>query len=351
MKRVRTALWIIPVSNLAGVARHTIDVARVGLPGWRQVVLAPEGPLLDELRTLGCPVIAAPIDELPVPQAIWAVRNVIKRVRPDVVHSHLAKADILAALAQPGLPVKLVTTEHHIPENRFQFHKTRFRASVMECVHHFRLMRFSQAIAVSDSTRRDMRKWWKTKTPITVILNAVDRIPDRPTPKPGLRLLSLCRLSPEKNVEASIRAFAHIAAEHPAATLTVAGSGPESDSLQALARELGVFDRVSFPGHVEPIGALTSHDVILQPSKSDNLSYTLLDALAYGMGIAASPIGGNPEMLPQRCIADADDVLSLAQIAVVQGLEVDQRPSLGDNIPTVERMAQQIVLIYQKALN
>ena len=48
----RTALWVVPVSDLAGVARHVLDVAGAGLPGWRLTVLAPPGPLPDRLVNL-----------------------------------------------------------------------------------------------------------------------------------------------------------------------------------------------------------------------------------------------------------------------------------------------------------
>ena len=41
--RDRIALWCVPVADLGGVARHVLDAARVGIPGWRLVVLCPEG--------------------------------------------------------------------------------------------------------------------------------------------------------------------------------------------------------------------------------------------------------------------------------------------------------------------
>ena len=55
-----TALWVVPVSNLAGVARHVLDVARVGVPGWRLVFLTPPGDLPDALRDLGAAVLVEP---------------------------------------------------------------------------------------------------------------------------------------------------------------------------------------------------------------------------------------------------------------------------------------------------
>jgi len=341
-----TTLWVTPVSNLAGVARHILDVARVGIPGWRLVVTAPEGPLLDRLRELGCPVIPLPVDGVGTATSVAALRHTLKRLRPAIAHSHLAKADILLAMSSVGLPVQLVTTEHHIPPDRFMFHTSLPAAVAMESVHRLRLTRFAHAIAVSGSTKRDMLTYWHTRTPITVILNGVDRPVDPPVRKPGLRLLSLTRLSPEKNLDMTLRVFARILESHPEATLTIAGTGEENDRLQKVATSLGLGDKVRFAGFVDPDEALASHDVLLQPSKSDNLSYTILDAVAHGLGIAASPIGGNPEILPAQCIAALDDDAGMARISIEQGFDLGRRPTLPGTVPTVADMAQQIAELY-----
>lgn len=342
-----TALWVSPVSSLAGVARHVLDVAQVGIPGWRMVVSCPSGPLADRLREMDVEVVDLPVE---TGTAVRSLRATIQQLGPDIVHSHLAKADFLATMASVGTGVKLVSTEHTIPTDRFMYHSNRASAVTMETAHRLRLTRFSGVIAVSAATEREMRRQWHIKVPITVILNGVDRPATLPSREPGLRLLSLARLSKEKNISATIRAFEHITREHPEATLTVAGTGEEDTSLKTLAHRLGLDDKVSFPGFADPDEAMASHDVIMQPSKSDNCSYTLLDALAQGMGVAASPVGGNPEILPPRCIAEADDVEALAEVAIRQGLRLDNRPALTDAIPTVAGMTEGISEVYREVV-
>ena len=54
-----TALWVVPVPDFGGVARHVVDMARAGLPGFNLVVLAPEGKLTSRLEELGVTVIKA----------------------------------------------------------------------------------------------------------------------------------------------------------------------------------------------------------------------------------------------------------------------------------------------------
>lgn len=340
----RTVLWVCPVSNLAGVARHILDVARIGLPGWRLIVAAPEGPLLEGLRDLG--VTVEPLATTSTARFVRALREVLKRRRPSIAHSHLAKADILLAAAACGLPVTLVTTEHHISPDRYMFHPSRVEARLMEVVHRVRLTRFTAAIAVSESTKRDMLQRWHPKQSIRVVLNGVDRPASLPARAAGLRMLSLSRLEAEKDVQMSLQAFARLLPDHPHATFTVAGTGSLSEELEAFARTLGIEQQTRFVGFVDAQEAMAMHDVLLQPSRSDNLSYALLDAVAQGMGVAASPIGGNPEILPQRCIAPFNDVNALAQIAVTQGLDLSARPSLSSSIPTVAEMVDAILDVY-----
>lgn len=55
-----TVLWVVPVPDFGGVARHVLDVARTGIPGYRLVVCAPEGKLTERLRELNIPVHAVP---------------------------------------------------------------------------------------------------------------------------------------------------------------------------------------------------------------------------------------------------------------------------------------------------
>lgn len=344
------ALWVAPVSNLAGVARHIIDATRVGVPGWRIAVAAPEGALLDRLRDQGVDVIPMEVEGRPVVDTVRDLRATVSRRQPAIVHSHLAKADFLSAMATVGLPVRLVSTEHHIPEDPLVFHGTKWKARSRQLAHHARIRRFAALIACSESTKRDMLRYWRPSIPVTVILNGVDRLDPPPVRQPGVRVLSLTRLAAEKNVDESLRAFAEVRQRHPSARLTVAGEGDQLAHLQALARELGVADAVEFPGFVDAASAMREHDVLIQPSKADNFSYTLLDAIAHGMGVVASPVGGNPEMLPPQCIVPLGNESAMADAVIEQGLDLARRPNLPTSVPTVRQMTERIAEVYASVI-
>lgn len=304
-----TALWVVPVAEIGGVARHVLDATRVGVPGWTVTVLCPEGPLAERLREQGTPVIAGPFG--PAAGAVASgrtLRAAVRRTRPVLVHSHLAFADIVVAGTPLPRGVRRITTEHGIADVDSVYHRSSIQARGMAIVHRIRLRRFDAAIAVAEATRAAMRAKWHASGSIAVIPNGVEiPAPAAPRKQGGApRILTLSRLAPEKRIDALIDAFAALHAEQPGATLTVAGEGPLQAELEAQAARLGV--AVAFPGFVDPASAMAEADVIAQLSIWENCSYTLLDAVAQGLGVVASAAGGNGEIVGAEPLVDPDDL-------------------------------------------
>lgn len=95
----------------------------------------------------------------------------------------------------------------------------------------------------------------------------------------------------------ALRAFALIRQQHPNARMTIAGSGPERDALERLARELGVADAVTFAGRIENSempGLYKTVSVALNPSLADNMPISILEALASGVPVVSTDVGGVP---------------------------------------------------------
>jgi glycogen(starch) synthase len=344
----RTALWAIPVSALAGVARHALDVAGSGIPGWDLVFLTPPGPLPAELRARGARVVEAPFGpDHGLPASLRSLRSAAAQTRPEILHAHLSYADIVAAIAKPR-GVRLVTTEHGIAAHDLVYHRSSRKAALMAAVHRGRFRRVDAAIAVSRATADAMRVKWGAHD-VVVIPNGVDRPAEMPAREPGLRILSLARLAPEKRLPALLRAFAVVAADHTDAHLTVAGVGELEGELKDLASGLGLIDRVTFPGFVDPAPAMADADVVAMLSVWENSPYTVLDAAAAGLGVVTSPAGGHPEIVPVRCLADPDRPADVARALVEQGLDVPARPGLPD-WPDVATMCARTAEVYAGVL-
>jgi glycosyltransferase involved in cell wall biosynthesis len=112
----------------------------------------------------------------------------------------------------------------------------------------------------------------------------------------GARLVvgTVCVLRPEKNVELLIRSFGRMAGEGD--VLLIVGSGPERERLGRWAAEVPA--RVVFvPSSTEVERYLGAMDVFVLPSRTEGLSNALMEAMASGCAVAATRVGGNPELV------------------------------------------------------
>ncbi|REJ08050.1 glycosyltransferase [Microbacterium bovistercoris] len=342
MSKRSHALWLVPVAELGGVARHVLDVTRVGIPGWWVTVLCPEGALADKLREQGSAVLTGPFG--PSAGALESRRTLtraVRALRPDIVHSHLAYADIINAWSRQPKETRRFTTEHGIAGDDGLYHRSSVQAKVMALVHRLRFLRFDGVIAVSQATRDAMIAKWRVRQPITVIRNGVDLplgvTPRTPESTAGMRILSLSRLAPEKRIDKLIAAFSAIRAEYPEAILTIAGEGPLRSELVDLARAGGVLDHVRFPGFVDAEAAMADADVVVQLSVWENCSYTLMDAAMRGLRIVASDVGGNREIVSSNALVPFEASADFIAAAVIRSSP--ETESLDSTATMNERLA------------
>ena len=104
-------------------------------------------------------------------------------------------------------------------------------------------------------------------------------------------------LEPIYDIATALRAFARVRAELPGARLSVAGTGPELERLSALACELGIADSVVFTGSLGSNQVATlcrNADVLLNSSLADNSPNSVLEALACGLPVVSTRVGGVP---------------------------------------------------------
>lgn len=110
-------------------------------------------------------------------------------------------------------------------------------------------------------------------------------------------LLVARNLEPIYDNETAIRAFLKVHRQHPDATLTIAGSGPLADSLRSLAESLGLAGAVIFTGRLDRDAmaqAYRNTDIAINPSLVDNMPNSVLEALASGVPVVSTNVGGVP---------------------------------------------------------
>jgi glycosyltransferase involved in cell wall biosynthesis len=112
-------------------------------------------------------------------------------------------------------------------------------------------------------------------------------------------ILAVGRLSKEKAQIDLLRAFRKLSDTHAEvnARLVIVGDGPERGQLEDAASSLGIGDRVVFTGQVKNVEVYYgAADVLVNPSHSEGSPYVLLEAMAAGLPIVATAVGGVPEL-------------------------------------------------------
>ena len=140
---------------------------------------------------------------------------------------------------------------------------------------------------------------------VEALTNGVDTSLFRPVtptlePAPGPRIVVPRRLFAKNGVEYFVRALPAIVREMEGVEAVLIGDGPERDRIEALIRELGLEERVRLLGarpHEEMPGLLASGDVAVFPSLMEATSVAALECMACGVPVAASRVGGLPEIV------------------------------------------------------
>jgi len=113
--------------------------------------------------------------------------------------------------------------------------------------------------------------------------------------------------------------------------LTIVGSGPDETILKKMAHDLGIQDRVSFKGRQENVlGELHDTDIFVLPSLSEGMSNVLLEAMACGLPVVATNVGGNSDLIQDGhnglLIPPRDSIsLTKALLELIENEELAQR--------------------------
>jgi glycosyltransferase involved in cell wall biosynthesis len=160
----------------------------------------------------------------------------------------------------------------------------------------------------------------------------------------------------------ALRAFAIVHAQHPQTHLTVAGSGPEETALRELAAQLGLQSAVSFSGRLDRdqmAELLRCASVALNPSRVDNMPNSILEALASGLPVVSTNVGGVPFIVQHDVTAllvSPQDPAAMAQALLRLLGDPDLARRLADNglrevqRYTWERVAPLWAAVYRNAM-
>lgn len=178
----------------------------------------------------------------------------------------------------------------------------------------------SRIVAVSDGLRERLVENWgaspektlRIYNPVSLDLEAATASAGDLAARPPT-ILSVGRLSPEKGTIDLVEAFAAVTT--PQARLVLAGDGPERRRLEERVAALGLGERVTFLGHVDPTPWYRQARVVVVPSHTEAFGLVLVEALAHGLPIVATACHGPIEVLAGGRFGDLVPVGDVATMA------------------------------------
>jgi glycosyltransferase involved in cell wall biosynthesis len=223
--------------------------------------------------------------------------GILRHTAVDVVHAHLYASATAAAAAVAGTRIPLLVTEHSQADWRSRWARWCSRRAYA---------RAGRVIAVSHAIARRLREEDKVgPEKIVVLPNAL--IPpyeaglqwhDEPVLGMGPRIGVVARLQPEKGVACFLDAAAVVLRQAPTARFLIVGDGPERAALQDRAARLGLDAATAFLGfRLDAPSLIGTLDVLAIPSFSEGTPLVALEAMAAGVPVVASAVGGIPDQV------------------------------------------------------
>ncbi len=317
-----------------GTERHLVDIVR-HVTGFEHVVAVPSrhhgkstALAAASIASAGATVADIGMTRSPAPPgnaaALIALRRLINRLQPDIVHGHSSIGGALARLATLGTGIAVVYTPHALSRSQW--------ALIMERA----LRRWTDRfIAVSRSEGEFAISQHVTSPDrLTVIPNGIDLEPPPKLDPPLRTRLALgddvplvgCvgRLTSQKAPEVFVSACAIASSQEPGAHFLLIGSGPMRSVLDQAVADRRLSERFHhIPSLPNAAAALAELDVYVLASRFEGAPYTPLEAMRAGTPVIVTDVAGNRDVIengvsgvvvaPDDAHATADAIVTLLQ--------------------------------------
>ncbi|NTW05058.1 MAG: glycosyltransferase [Peptococcaceae bacterium] len=310
MRQLRV-LHVIGGGEFGGAERHILNLATAIDPSIVEVSVCClfADPFLKVAREAGIKAYSIPMRHKLDFGIITKLRENIINDKIDIVHTHGVRANLVGRLAAKMSGVEtVITTVHSLLAQDYPDTFSRLANMFIEkasggITDHF--------IAVSGGLQKALIQQGIPKKKITVVYNGLDPEQFRKTPSSGTSwreksgipseasLVSIVgRLHRVKGHRYFLKAAAELLKEREDIHFLVVGSGPEGDALEEFTRELGISDKVTFTGFISDVSELMPElDLLVVPSLWEGFGLTALEAMAVGIPVVATSVGGLPEIV------------------------------------------------------
>jgi glycosyltransferase involved in cell wall biosynthesis len=291
----------------------------------RVCCLTRKGRMAGELEEQGIPVYAMHKQPGLDLALVWRLQRLVRKLKIDIVHCHVFTANLWGRLAGVLARAPVIITHEHSSFTLDDARRLR--------IEHWLMNKTTQAISVSEELRQRLIAQGRLPaSKITTIHNGLKFSTARDGQKCarlrreyGLEKFeflvgAIGRLEYRKNYSLLLEAFAQVRLKFPQAGLLLVGAGPEEERLKQYAHALGLDESVVFAGYQTEVESwLRLMNIFCSSSQTEGISMAILEAMAAGVPVVATAVGGNPEIIPARefgILTPANDAAALAQALI-----------------------------------
>lgn len=325
--------------DVGGTEGQFAEVAcRLDRSRWdvRATCLRAEGPLRRRLEGAGVRPWSCGGGSFRTPRGAAALVRLARRMRHDriqVVHTFDFYSNVQGVLAARAARVAaIIASQRNLGTQRTGAHRVLRRL----------VLRLADRVVVNADA---VAAWLSAgglvpADRIDVIVNGVDLTRFGRTPPPGrehdgapLRVGTIANLRPEKGLLHLVSATALVRERYPT-RVSIWGDGPVRAELAAGIRDLGLDGVVALRGRtLHPEAALAGLDVFVQPSLTEATSNVLLEAMAAGLAVVATEVGGTPSLIEHEVtglLVPAGDSAAIAKALIRLEEDPELAARLGD---------------------
>jgi glycosyltransferase involved in cell wall biosynthesis len=297
-------------------------------------------PWGDEFETLGGKIIDLDARWSQSPLVTFKLIKCLRREQPDIVQTHELKANLYGRLAALWVGIPVIIGTLHTLKDTAPSPMRRLRDRILHPLSAWLDRRSDCVLTTSDAVRREWDSTMQSPLYRTIYPPFISHrsVAETHFPLPLsdshlFRIGVVARLSEEKGLQLLLAAMPLVLISLPNAMLFIAGDGRMRSELESLTTRLRLFSRVHFLGHVGDVPSfLPKLDLYVQPSRSDSLPLAVMEALAAGLPVITTRVGGLPEIVTDGTngrLVPPNDVGALAEAILALGRNVEERRRLG----------------------
>ncbi|WP_286809318.1 MULTISPECIES: glycosyltransferase family 4 protein [unclassified Leclercia] len=300
-------LYIITKADEIGGAQvHVRDLAKKLVAEGHDVhvIVGENGALVNQLKQNNIEVtivdkLIRDISPLKDFQAVINIRQLIKKLAPDIIGLHSSKAGIIGRLSALGLGIPVVFTAHGwafadgVGENKKKLYIF-IERSLAPLV--------NKIITVSNQDKELALKYKVTSDYKQVVIH--NGMPDLAEEidltskelRSKIKIISVARFSEQKDHETLLIALSQV--EYKNWILTLVGKGPKMEYIKSYACQLGIRDKIEFLGECNDVSNLLSNsDIFTLITNWEGLPLSIIEAMRASLPVVASDVGGVRELI------------------------------------------------------